>query len=142
MLGETVGSILFNNASSSGYLITTTNNTLGIIQTPQTKIFHIHLVSGATPSNITIQNGQGGTTLISVTGIASKGANFDFGWWGITFPLGAYVTYDGNQTSGGIVCKGEPNYSLQGVVVVSGGSDLLLEDGTYILLESGDKISL
>lgn len=105
MLGEGVGVIPFTSTTSSYYLITEQNKTLQIVNTKHTKVFHIHLISGATASNITIQNGNGGTTVINITGTINKGIDFDFGVWGIDFPLGAYVTYDGNQTGGTIACK-------------------------------------
>ena len=99
MLGETVGS---SNISASGYLITRTRAQLngGVTTTtteyPETVITHIHLISSSTASNLTVSNGSGGTVWINITGVVSKGTDFDFGMWGISFPLGAYVTVDGN----------------------------------------------
>lgn len=143
MLGETIGSIIFTNSTSSGYLITSTNKTLGITTTPQTRIFHIHLVSTSTASNITIQNGQGGTTYINVIGKIDKGIDFDFGWWGIVFPFGAFVTYDGNQLEGVITCKGETNDIGEGIVNVIPppvGMGILDNSGNLILDDSGNII--
>lgn len=106
MWGETGGTI---SITASGYLITRTlaMQPSSITQHPETRIFHIHLVSGATASVINIANGQGGTTLITETGSFSTGADFDYGPIGITFPLGAYVTVDGNIVSASITCKAE-----------------------------------
>lgn len=104
MLGETVGTIL---VTGSGYLITRVNNINGstVTEYPETVITHIHLISTSTASVLTIQNGQGGTTWVSETGTISKGIDFDFGIWGITFPKGAYITADGNIVSAAITCK-------------------------------------
>lgn len=95
MLGETVGSA---NVTASGYLITRTIGIQGnnITDHPEVVITHIHLVSSSTASVLTIQNGQNGSTWVNITGTISKGIDFDFGMWGITFPLGAYITVDGN----------------------------------------------
>lgn len=106
MLGETVGSI---NVSSTGYLITRVENPASgaITRTNlHTTIFHIHLISnGSGASVLTIANGLGGTTEINITGTTSKGIDFDFGIYGITFPVGAYITVDGNIANAAITCK-------------------------------------
>lgn len=106
MLGETVGSI---SVSATGYLITRVENPASgaITKTNlHTTIFHIHLISnGSGASVITISNGLGGTVKINETGVTSKGADFDFGVYGITFPVGAYVTVDGNIANAEITCK-------------------------------------
>ena len=95
MLGETVGTI---SISGNGYLITRVNNINGttVTEYPETVITHIHLISSSTASNLTVSNGSGGTVWINITGVVSKGTDFDFGVWGISFPLGAYITVDGN----------------------------------------------
>jgi hypothetical protein len=104
MLGETVGSI---NISTTGYLIQRTNKTTNTIEYPETTIFHIHLISGSGGGTVlTIANGSGGTQQINATGTTSKGIDFDFGIWGITFPAGAYVTVDSNISNAVITCKG------------------------------------
>lgn len=103
MLGETVGSI---GVTSSGYLISRVNTTTNVTEYPEVTIFHIHLIStSGGGSNVTIQNGSGGTTQINITGTTSKGIDFDFGVWGITFPKGAYVTVDGNTSIAVVTCK-------------------------------------
>ena len=141
MIGETIGSVIFTSSSSSSYLISSTNVTTGVIWTPQTRIFHIHLISGSSISNITITNGNGGTTEINITGVANKGKDFDFGWWGIVFPAGAYIVLDGNQAEVVFTCKGEDNYIMQGVVSGGGGSGGILDDsGNQILDDSGNVI--
>lgn len=106
MYGETGGVI---NITASGYLITRTINLVPNAKTeyPETRIFHIHLISGSTASVIQIANGQGGTNYITETGSFSTGADFDYGPIGITFPKGAYVTVDGNIVSAAITCKAE-----------------------------------
>lgn len=138
MFGEPVGPILFTSSSLSGYLITTTNNTVGVIMTPQTRIVHIHLISGATPSVIIVRNGQGGSILINEKGKSNKGVDFDFGMWGVVFPLGAYITYDGNQLQGVITVRGEDNYVLASITGTSGG--ILDDSGNQILDDSGNVI--
>jgi hypothetical protein len=107
MLGETLGTIDITSSSSTGYLITRSIVQAGqtITEYPSTVITHIHIVSGSTPSVITVANGQNGNIVINETGTVSKGADFDYGTWGLHFPLGAYVTFDSNQTGGGITCK-------------------------------------
>ena len=106
MLGETGGVI---DVTASGYLISRTINLIpnAITQYPETRVFHIHLVSSSTASVITISNGQGGTIFIKETGSFSTGADFDYGLIGVTFPLGAYVTVDGNIVSAAITCKAD-----------------------------------
>lgn len=107
MLGQTAGTI---NITSTGYLISTTitdaNSTTVNLPTG-TRIFHIHLISSSTASVINIANGQNGTNYIKETGTISTGADFDFGIYGQSFPLGAYVTVDGNIVSASIVCKSD-----------------------------------
>lgn len=107
MLGETVGVIDITTASTSGYLVSHINKTTGATKFPPTRIFHIHLISSSTASNLQIANGQGGTVRINVTGTLSKGIDFDFGIWGITFPLGAYFTTDANITEAAVICKAD-----------------------------------
>lgn len=105
MLGETVGTI---NVSQTGYLISRTIKLAGgdVSQNPEVTIFHIHLISnGSGASVLTIANGNGGTQQINITGTTSKGIDFDFGVWGITFPNDAYVTVDGNISNAAITCK-------------------------------------
>ncbi len=107
MLGETVGTV---SMSASGYVTSTvitdaTNNTVLIPKS--TRIFHMHLISDTTASNVLVANGQGGTTQINITGTISKGVDFDFGIWGITFPNGAYVTVDAHTVSVQITCKAD-----------------------------------
>ena len=105
MLGETVGSI---ESTASGYLITRTLKQAGgdVTFYPETTIFHIHLIStSGGGSNVTIANGQGGTTRINITGTTSKGIDFDFGMWGISFPQGAYITVDANIVTATITFK-------------------------------------
>lgn len=107
MYGAPVGTV---NITTSGYLTTTTitdaSSTTVSIPTG-TRIFHIHLISSSTASVLTIQNGQGGTTFVNETGVISKGADFDFGFHGISFPLGAYVTVDGNIVTAAITCRAD-----------------------------------
>lgn len=107
MLGETIGTLDFTTASTSAYLITRVENPASgaITKFPHTTITHIHLISTSTASNLQIANGLGGTVRINITGTISKGIDFDFGVWGITFPLGAYVTSDGNIVNAAITCK-------------------------------------
>ncbi len=105
MLGETVGSI---DVTQSGYIVTTTLKLLpsDVTLHPEVTIFHIHLISTSGGGAVLlIANGQGGTTRINATGTTSKGIDFDFGVWGITFPLGAYVTVDGNISNAVVTCK-------------------------------------
>lgn len=105
MLGETIGSIV---TTSSGYLITRVQNPNALTKFPETRIFHIHLISNSGGGSVlTIANGQGGTTQVNITGTTSKGIDFDFGPWGIMFPLGAYVTVDGNISGATITCKAD-----------------------------------
>jgi hypothetical protein len=107
MLGVGVGTV---NITGSGYLTTSsvTDAAGSTVYLPTgTRIFHIHLISGGSASVLTIQNGQGGTTYIKVTGTANTGADFDFGIYGQSFPLGAYATVDGNIVSAAIVCKAD-----------------------------------
>ena len=100
MYGAPVGTLKIT--SSAGYLISSTNTTTGVTTNPSTRIFHISLVSGTTASNIQISNGLGGDIYINETGTAVKGAEFDFGFHGKTFPLGAYVIPDANFISGSV----------------------------------------
>lgn len=105
MLGETIGTI---NVSATGYLITRIENPASgaITKFPETVITHIHLISTSGGGSVlTIANGQGGTTVVSATGTTSKGIDFDFGIWGITFSSGAYITVDGNISNAAITCK-------------------------------------
>ena len=103
MLGVGVGTV---NVTANGYLTTSTSSPSTYLPTG-TRVFHIHLISTGTASVLTIQNGQGGTTFIKVTGTVSTGVDFDFGIYGQSFPAGAYVTVDGNIVSAAIVCKAD-----------------------------------
>lgn len=105
MLGETVGAV---DVTQTGYILNRTIKLAGgdVSQVLDVTIFHIHLISnGSGGSALTIANGQGGTTRINITGTTSKGIDFDFGVWGITFPVGAYVTVDGNLSNAVVTCK-------------------------------------
>jgi hypothetical protein len=102
-----IGSVDIKTTSTSAYLYTSSITDAGstTVLIPQgTIVFHIHLISTATPSVLTISNGIGGLQRINVTGTASKGIDFDFGTNGISFNSGAYVTYDGNASGGVITC--------------------------------------
>lgn len=102
-----IGSVDIQTSATSTYLLSTTITDAGstTVNIPKgTIVFHIHLISSSTLSVITIANGQGGLQRINVSGTASKGIDFDFGTNGISFPLGAYVTYDNNATGGVITC--------------------------------------
>lgn len=107
MLGETVGTLDVTTASTTAYLITgkTIDGLSG--QPLPTRIFHIHLVSSSTASNLQIANGSGGTVRINITGTISKGIDFDFGMWGITFPKGASIVTDANIVEAAITCKAD-----------------------------------
>lgn len=105
MLGETVGTI---DVSATGNLISRTiaQASGNISQIEEVTITHIHLISnGSGASVLIISNGQGGTQRINITGITSKGIDFDFGVFGITFDKGAFVTVDGNISNAAITCK-------------------------------------
>lgn len=107
MLGQTAGTV---NITGSGYLISTTitDASSSTVTIPTgTRIFHIHLISSSTASVINIANGQGGTNYIKETGTISTGADFSYGIYGQSFPLGAYITVDGNIVSASIVCKAD-----------------------------------
>ena len=108
MYGESVGTV---SISASGYLIssTTTDAANVAVNNPKsTRIYHIHLISGGTASVLNIANGQGGTNYIKVTcPTVSSGNDFDFGVNGISFPLGAYATVDGNIVTAQITCKAD-----------------------------------
>lgn len=105
MLGETVGTIY---VTSSGYITSHTNQTTNVITHEPTRIFHIHLISSGTGASvIQISNGQTGSIYISETGTSGKGADFDYGMWGMTFPASAYVTVDSNIVSASIICKAD-----------------------------------
>ena len=108
MYGESVGTV---SISATGYLITsTTTDAAGTtVNNPKsTRIYHIHLISGGTATVLNIANGQGGTNYLKLTCPAvSTGNDFDFGVNGITFPLGAYVTVDGNIVTAQITCKAD-----------------------------------
>ena len=107
MLGETVGTV---SITATGYIISTTITDAGstTVAIPKgTRIFHIHLISSSTASNLQIANGSGGTTQINITGTISKGIDFDFGVWGISFPNGAYATVDANIVTAQITCKAD-----------------------------------
>lgn len=102
MYGMPVGTVY---VTTSGYLTTTTINPSNKTVNSPDIIFNIHLISSSTASVLTISNGQTGNVMIKVTGIISTGATFDFGINGMTFPLGAYVTVDGNIVSASIATR-------------------------------------
>lgn len=104
MYGEPCGTV---SITASGYLITTTINTINKVVTAPDRILHIHLISGATASVLKISDGQTGAIKIQETGSLSTGADFDYGPHGITFPNGAYATVDGNIVSANITCRRE-----------------------------------
>jgi hypothetical protein len=102
-----IGVVDIPTTGTSAYLYSSTitdAGSTGVVIPKGTIVFHIHVISSATPSVISIANGAGGLQRINITGTASKGADFDFGTSGISFPLGAYVTYDSNATGGAITC--------------------------------------
>lgn len=100
MYGAPVGTIQLT--SGGGYLISSTNTTTNVVTNPATRVFHLSLVSGTTGSTIQILNGANGNVVINESGTASKGAEFDYGFHGKTFPLGAYVVTDANFIGGSI----------------------------------------
>ena len=69
--------------------------------TKATRLYSMHVLSGAGGGAvITMKSGgSGGTTYLVETGTASKGATFNYGEAGITFPAGLYVDVDTNTTS-------------------------------------------
>lgn len=107
MYGTPTGTLDVTTASTSGYLIQHTRDPGNRVVNKGVRIFHIHLVSGATASNLLIADGSGGTTRINITGTASKGIDFDFGFHGIVFPKGAYYTTDANIVEAAITCMGD-----------------------------------
>jgi hypothetical protein len=135
MYGQPVGSINLTSTSATEYLIESINQTIGVMYSPFTRIFNIELISGSTASVLTVSNGSGGTVFIKVTGIANQGANFDFGIAGHTFPLGAYITLDGNQTSatlaGAAEYTGKDNTAY--VSVYDDTSTLVYDDANNII---------
>ena len=114
MFGETVGTILVSNTSTSGYLIQRKNVTTGVTENDATRIFHITLVSGTgTASSLQVYNGSAATIpTIIVTGtsgssIANRSVDSDYGVFGQSFPLGAYYVTDANLSQAAIVCKAD-----------------------------------
>ena len=61
------------------------------------RVFSIHLVSGATASTTSFNNGTavGDTAYAQVDGIASKGVTLSFAG-GLRFPAGCYMNTDAN----------------------------------------------
>jgi hypothetical protein len=108
MYGAPVGTV---SITTSQYLISTTvtDASSSTVTIPTgTRIFNIHLISGATASVLNIANGQGGTNYLKLTcPVVSTGNTFDFGINGIFFPLGAYATVDGNIVTAQIQCRAD-----------------------------------
>lgn len=104
MYGSPVGTL---NITGSGYLITHVNSTTSMTTNLSTRVFLVHLISGGSPSVLTISNGQTGSVLLKMTGTANTGVNFDFGINGILFPQSAYATVDGNIVSATIILRGD-----------------------------------
>lgn len=102
MYGNPVGTIY---VTTSGYLTTTVIQPIGKTVNLPDIVFNIHLISGSTASVLTISNGQTGNVMIKITGTISTGQTFDFGINGMTFPLGAYITVDGNIVSASIATR-------------------------------------
>ena len=109
MFGETVGTILVSNTSTTGYLISTVNVTTGVTTNFPTRIFHITLVSNTgTNSTLQIFNGSAATIptiLVKGTSGSPRDIEADYGVFGQYFPLGAYWNTDVNLTQAAIVCK-------------------------------------
>ena len=107
MYGAPTGTVV---VTANGYLTTTSVTDAGsttVLLPTGTRVFNIHLVSTSTPSVLKISNGQTGTVAINVTGTASIGSTFDFGFHGHSFPNGAYVTVDANIVTAAISCRAD-----------------------------------
>ena len=112
MFGQTVGTILVGQTSTSGYLIQRTNQTLGITEYEGTRVFHVTLTSGSgTISSFMIANGSTNaglpTIVISGTSGSNRTVEADYGVFGHTFPMGAYWTSDANLIQAAIICKAD-----------------------------------
>ena len=105
MYGAPVGTLQLT--STGGYLITNTNVTTGVVTNEPVRIFHLSLTSGTSASTIQILNGVGGNVVINESGTAVKGAEFDYGFHGHTYPNGAYVVTDANFISGSVAIRGD-----------------------------------
>ncbi len=68
------------------------------------RVFDIHLVSGATASTCTLENGTdaSGTAYIQIDGVASKGVTLGFAG-GVRFPDGCFLDADANISYATIV---------------------------------------
>lgn len=80
----------------------TTSGAVGIAKGSSAEpkiIYSIHVISGATPSLVTLKdNGSSGTIYIQELGTANQGQTFNYPE-GKFFPNDCYYTADGNQTS-------------------------------------------
>jgi len=64
------------------------------------RVFSVHLISGATASELTLRNGTlvSSTIYAQETGTADTGATFNYNG-GVRFPAGCFVDVDANATS-------------------------------------------
>ena len=77
----------------------TGDGVVGISGKP-TRVFFIHLISGATGSTTTLENGTSasGTIYAQIDGVASSGVTVNFAG-GLLFPDGCFMDTDANISS-------------------------------------------
>ena len=108
-----IGTVLLTTASNSAYLISTTITDAGSVNVNTipagTRIHNIQLVSSSSASTLNIYNGSSAATpTLVLKGTSNANASFDFGFYGHTFPNGAWVVTDGNIVSAAIACGQQP----------------------------------
>lgn len=113
MFGETVGTILISNTSTTGFLIQRTNVTTGVVENDAVRIMHITLISNTgTASVLQIYNGNTSNStiprlIVSGTSGSTRSIDVDYGMFGQTFPLGAFYQTDANLIEASIICKAD-----------------------------------
>lgn len=85
---------------SSGSQLITADAVVGTSGQP-VRIYTIHIISsGGGAAAVSLVNGTAaGTASITETGTTSKGVTFNYGTYGVLFPLGCFVDVDSNTTS-------------------------------------------
>jgi hypothetical protein len=72
-----------------------------------TRVQSVHILSGGGGAAVVSfkNNGSGGTTFLTETGVVSTGKTIYYGMDGVLFPSGCYVDVDANTTSVALVCR-------------------------------------
>lgn len=89
------------NQNAGAQNIVGNNNTAIQASGVAVRVFMVHIVSGGTPSVVSLKNGtaSGSANFLTLTGTASTGATFNFGDKGIQFASGCFVVTDTNSSN-------------------------------------------